>query len=261
MPEKRMKRKTFYIVIASLVALGVLGYVTRNIEANRIEAAAQAEKASKLRLIQEKRDALIAEFVTNKSTLLSNAQRLIAQGEPTVARALLIKFTMLQDQDVNHLLALADKNLRIAQNIKQLSDELANKPDKLRSMVIYTELAALDSSNPLWRALIEENKPIVDALKAQQAKAEITAARKEAIKRLLSGWDGSVQSVEEAIKLRLKDPDSYKHVETKLVDSGFGNVTVFTKYRARNSFNAVITDTATAVVSPTGELVSLNLKN
>lgn len=256
-----MKRKIIYVAVASLLALAVIGNVSRNIEADRIEAAAQAEKVAKLRVAQEKRDALMAEFAANKPALLSDAQRLIAQGEPAVAQTLLAKFAVLQDPEVDRLLALATRNARTAQSIKQLSDELANKPDKLRAMAIYTELATLEPSNPLWPALMAENKPMADAMKAQQAKAETVAARQEAVKRLFSGWDGSVRSVEEAIKLRLKDPDSYKHVETRFTDSGSGNVTVFTQYRARNSFNAVITGGATAVVAPTGELVSLNMKD
>lgn len=255
-----MRRKAIFIVLALLVALAVFGNVMHNIEAHQIEVAAQAEKAAKLRLSQEKRDALVVEFTAHKPTLLSETQRLISQGEPAVAQTLLAKFAQLQDPEVGRLLALATRNARTAQGIKQLSDELANKPDKLRSMEIYMELATLEPSNPLWPALMAENKPIVDVMKAQQAKAETMAARQEAVKRLFSGWDGSVRSVEEAIKARLKDPDSYKHVETKFTDSGVGNVTVFTQYRARNSFNAVIPGIATAVVSPTGELVSLDMK-
>lgn len=256
-----MKLKTIFIGVASLVALAIGGNVMHNIEARQIEAAAQAKKVATQRQAQEKRDALMAEFLAKRLTLITDAQRLISQADPVTAQTLLAKFATLQDPDVGRLLALATRNARTAQSIKQLSDELANKPDKLRSMAIYTELAALEPSNPLWPALMAENKPMVDAMKAQQAKAETVAARQQSVKRLFSGWDGSVRSVEEAIKSRLKDPDSYKHVETRFTDSGSGNLTVFTQYRARNSFNAVMPGIATAVVSPTGELVSLNMKN
>lgn len=102
---------------------------------------------------------------------------------------------------------------------------------------------------------------MVAALQAQQAQADAVAARQAAVKSLFSLWDGSVHSVEQAIKARLKDPDSYKHVETKYIDSGSGNVAVFTQFRARNSFNAVVPGTATAMVSPTGELVSFTMNN
>ena len=256
-----MKRKAIFIVLASLVALAVFGNVMNNLEARRNEAAAQAAKVATLRLAQEKRDALMAEFLAKRLTLITDAQRLISQGDPVTAQTSLAKFAPLKDPEVGRLLDMATRHIQSAQRVKQLSDELANKPDKLRSMAIYTELAALEPSNPLWPTLMAENKPMVDAMKAQQAKAETVAARQQSVKRLFSGWDGSVRSVEEAIKSRLKDPDSYKHVETRFTDSGSGNLTVFTQYRARNSFNAVMPGIATAVVSPTGELVSLNMKN
>lgn len=255
-----MKRKIVFTMI-SLVALAIGGNVMHNIEANQIEAATQAAQAEKLRLAQEKRDALAAEFQANRPTLISEAQRLIAQGSPAAAQTLLAKFVSLKDTDVTQLLALATRNAHMAQSIKQLSDELASKPTVERSMAIYKELKFLEPSNPLWPAMIQEIQPTFVAKASHKAELEKTAARKEAVRRLFSGWDGSVRSVEQAIKLRLKDPDSYKHVETKFNDPGFGDVTIFTQYRARNSFNALITDVATAVVSPTGELVSISLKN
>lgn len=259
--RQTMKRKAIFVAVTALVALAIFGNVMNNIEASRAEAAAQAERVEKQRLAQEKRDALAAEFVANKPQLLDKAQRLIDVRDPVAAQTLLAKFSPLKDPQVASLQALATKSAQTAQSIKQLSDELANKPGPVRAVVIYQELAALEPSNPLWRVMMEDAKPLADAIKSQQAKADAVAARQAAVKLLFSPWDGSVHSVEEAIKSRLKDPDSYKHVETRFTDSGSGNVTVFTQYRARNSFNAVVPGTATAVVSPTGELVSFTLNN
>lgn len=232
-----------------------------NIDGNRIEEAAQKVRAEKLRLDQEQRNVLVAEFQNNRSMLVSDAQRLIDQDHPAAAQALLAKFATFKDPDVAHLIGLATRNIDRARNIKQLSDELASKPTLARSMAIYKELVHLDPANPLWRAMIDEIQPTFAAMERNEVELKKSTARKESIQRLFSGWDGSVSAVEKAIKLQLKDPDSYKHVETRFNDSGFGNVTVVTQYRARNSFNAMITDIATAVVTPTGELVSINLKN
>lgn len=254
-----MKRKTIFIAAVSLVALAIGGNVMHNIEANRIEAAAQTAQAEKLRLAQEKRNELVAEFQANRSALISETQLAIGHGDPAAAQKLLAKFAFLKDPDVNRLLQTASDRLQASQNITKLTDELANKPDKLRSMEIYKELAYLEPSNPLWKALIDENRPIVDAINSQRAAAEKVASRKNAVKLLFSPWDGSVHVVEEGIKARLKDPDSYKHVETRASDPGVGDVTVVTQYRAKNSFNAVITSVATAVVSPNGVLVSLSM--
>lgn len=256
----KMKQKIIFVSVATLIALAIGGNVMHNMEAQRAEEAAHAEQLAKAKAAQEKRDTLVAEFQGNRSLLISEAQHLINQGDAAAAQKLLAKFVSFQDPDVNHLLRLASDRLAASQNIKKLSDELARKPDKVRALAIYTELAHLEPSNPLWRALVDEHTPIVTAIKAHQAAIEKVAARKDAVKRLFSVFDGSVRSVEEGIKARLKDPDSYKHVETRFNDSGVGDVTVFTQYRARNSFNAVITSVATAVVSPDGKLVSLSMK-
>lgn len=252
-----MKHKAIFVVVACLVALAGFGNIMNNIEASRKEAAEQAARVATRRMAQERRDALAAEFLANKPQLLDQAQRLIDAGDPVAAQTLLAKFVPLKDPQVASLQALA----QTAQSVKKLSDELANKPGPVRSMAIYQELAALEPSNPLWPIRAAETRPMVAAIQAQQAQADAVAARQAAVKSLFSLWDGSVHSVEQAIKARLKDPDSYKHVETKYIDSGSGNVAVFTQFRARNSFNAVVPGTATAVVSPTGELVSFTMNN
>ncbi len=250
-----MNIKNISIAVAFFVALAIFGNIMHNIEASQKEAAAKAAIVTAQKLAKEKRDALEAEFAANKPQLLQQAQRMIDQGQPDTALNSLAKFVRFKDPEVTHLQTLA----QTAKQIKALSDELATKPNAVRAMGIYRELAALQPSNPLWPAMIEEVQPIVAVIKAQQAQTEAVAARNVAVKRLFSPWDGSVHSVEQAVKARLKDPDSYKHVETRYTDSGAGNVTVFTQYRARNSFNALSSGTATAEVSPAGELVSLSM--
>ena len=180
---------------------------------------------------------------------------MIDQGKPDDALASLAKFVQYKDPDISHVQQLA----QTAKRIQALSDELATKPDAVRSLAIYEELKALQPSNPLWPAMIEEIHPRATEARIQQLQAQAVVDRAQAVKRLFSGWDGSVYVVEQAVKARLKDPDSYKHIETKYIDSGVGNIKVFTQYRARNSFNAVIPGTASAEVSPTGELISFSM--
>ncbi|TXT39201.1 MAG: hypothetical protein FD135_2351 [Comamonadaceae bacterium] len=256
----KMKQKVIYISVAALTALAIGGNFMHNIETQKAEETARAEQLAKAKAEQDKRDALIAEFQSNRSSLISESQKLIGDGDPAAAQKMLAKFASLNDPTVTHLLKLSVDKLQVPQTIKKLTDELANKPDKLRAMAIYKELDHLEPSNPLWKAMIDENRAVFDHLNSQRVAADKVAARKAAVKRLFSPWDGSVHVVEQGIKARLKDPDSYKHVETRASDSGVGDVTVVTQYRAKNSFNAVITSVATAVVSPDGELVSLSMK-
>jgi hypothetical protein len=60
-----------------------------------------------------------------------------------------------------------------------------------------------------------------------------------------SGWDGSISPVEHWVKERLKDPSSYEHVRTSDPAPDGPYWKVVTVYRAKNSFNATITETRT----------------
>lgn len=246
-----MKLKAISILVALLVALGIFGNIMHNIEERQKEEAAKAKALAAQKLAQEKLD----QFEANKPQLLEQAKRLIDQGKPDDAVASLAKFAQYKDPDISHVQQLA----QTAKRIQALSDELAAKPDAIRSLAIYEELKALQPSNLLWPAMIEEIHPRATEARIQQLQTQAAVDRAQAVKRLFSPWDGSVHVIEEAIKARLKDPDSYKHVETRYTDSGAGNIKVFTQYRARNSFNAVIPGTATAEVSPTGALISLSM--
>ena len=246
-----MKLKAISILVTLLVALGIFGNIMNRIEAHQKEEEAKAKILAARKLAKEKRD----EFEANKPQLLEQVKRLIDQGKPDDALASLAKFVQYKDPDISHVQQLA----QTAKRIQALSDELATKPDAVRSLAIYEELKALQPSNPLWPAMIEEIHPRATEARIQQLQAQAVVDRAQAVKRLFSGWDGSVYVVEQAVKARLKDPDSYKHIETKYIDSGVGNIKVFTQYRARNSFNAVIPGTASAEVSPTGELISFSM--
>lgn len=251
--------KVALAVVGALVALALAGNVIHEMEAKRADEATKVAQAEKIRVAQEKRSALTAELQANKLALLSGAKSLIDQGDPAAALASIAKFVSLGDADVMRLRELATKKVAVDLRIKQLMDELAQKPPPSRAMVIYTEMAVLEPTNARWPFAIQEARPALAALEAHNAALKKTADRKESVRLLFSAWDGSVKSVEDGIKMRLKDPDSYKHIQTKFKDSGLGNVTVFTQYSARNSFNAVVPNTATAEVSPTGELVSIYL--
>ena len=68
------------------------------------------------------------------------------------------------------------------------------------------------------------------------------------------------QNVEDAIKLKLNDPNSFEEVQTNvgyIATSGLFEVTV--KFRAKNSFNATITNIAVANVSKNGTVLSMKI--
>lgn len=60
----------------------------------------------------------------------------------------------------------------------------------------------------------------------------------------LSGWDGSHPDLKRRVKSGLKDPKSFKHVETRVTPNQGGAHRIYMTYRATNGFGAVTTATA-----------------
>lgn len=82
--------------------------------------------------------------------------------------------------------------------------------------------------------------------------------RKAQVEQQFSAWDGAHRGVERAVKQNLKDPDSYKHVETRYIDNG-DHLMVYTTFRGTNSFGAVVTNSATAKTDLQGNVLSLSI--
>lgn len=74
----------------------------------------------------------------------------------------------------------------------------------------------------------------------------------------LSDWDGSSRSVIRVVKQRLKDPESFEHIKTRITPvNDKGNHLVYMDYRAKNSFGGYVVDTAVATISNSCNNVSL----
>jgi len=66
----------------------------------------------------------------------------------------------------------------------------------------------------------------------------------------LSSWDGSHRQLERDIKNRLKDPDSYEHIETSITPVNTqGTHTLYTSFRARNGFGGMTITNVVATVN------------
>ncbi|WP_070157488.1 zinc ribbon domain-containing protein [Sphingobium phenoxybenzoativorans] len=94
-------------------------------------------------------------------------------------------------------------------------------------------------------------KPSDPQSAAVEAKAEAdkSAENKRKGFHCLSAWDGSHRGVADAVKERLRDPDSFEHIETRIapVDKD-GAHALLMKYRARNGFGGMNVSEALATV-------------
>ena len=84
-----------------------------------------------------------------------------------------------------------------------------------------------------------------ECFKSNRADSDYEAnSPKGRIEKHFSKYDGSCISFKSFIKENLKDPSSFEHVETRYNDNNDGTVIVYMKYRAKNSFGAIVTEIA-----------------
>lgn len=81
---------------------------------------------------------------------------------------------------------------------------------------------------------------------------------KERIENLFSSWDGSQPEVVKWIRAHIKDPDSYKHIETRFIDKT-DRVDVFTIFTATNSFGGRVKTICVAQIDTFGNLLRAEL--
>lgn len=104
------------------------------------------------------------------------------------------------------------------------------------SVIIILSLLMSCSSNPP-----EESTPKVET-------------RQDIIEKSFSAWDGSHRNLERYVKDHMKNPESYKHVDTRYVDNG-DHLLIYTKFRGTNSYGGVVTNIVKAKVSLNGEVI------
>lgn len=95
-------------------------------------------------------------------------------------------------------------------------------------------------------AKAEEQRQAIIASEAAQKKA----AERASGLHCLSAWDGSNRSMVDAVQNRLRDPDSFKHYETRIgkIDKK-GEHLLIMEYGARNGFGGMNRQVAMGVVN------------
>ena len=132
---------------------------------------------------------------------------------------------------------------------------------------LYRELQKLDPENKRYAekiahyrqkktAAAEAAEEAAKAAKAKKAAAEAAAkAVADAEKRrkgfhCLSGWDGSHREVKKYVEKRMRDPDSFEHIETRITPvNAKGEHALIMKYRAKNGFGGMTVGVAVATIN------------
>lgn len=66
----------------------------------------------------------------------------------------------------------------------------------------------------------------------------------------LSFWDASAPQLVDLVKARLRDPESFEHIDTRLYPPSHGLSTLVMKFRSRNGFGGMEEGVATGTLNP-----------
>jgi hypothetical protein len=83
---------------------------------------------------------------------------------------------------------------------------------------------------------------------------------KKELESKFNPWNGSHIKLVEYTKLRLRDPDSFEHIETTYMDKGNNIIFVTMQFRSKNGFGGLNVSTAYANCDKsTGEVIECNI--
>ena len=214
------------------------------------QARMQQESAARITKVKAERE---AEYAKNKAQIITRIEQQLANNQPREALGTINKFMLVtKDPDLGrHQYRAELQVMRL-----DLRNE-ANLSLERRSEIYTTLIREEPANSEVYQRKLKEIEPQIAAVKKLQEDTTKRAAMEGNIQGQFSGYDGSHRKVEAAIKARLKDPSSYEHVNTKyIVDPE--TITVYTTYRARNSFNALTTSIAIATVDGNGNVLTIN---
>lgn len=203
------------------------------------------------------------EFETTKNETIQSLTLDLESKNLTKLGSDLEQYKLVDDQELEFIRVEYK-----AQRIVELEQKVSSIPSSnhLANLEIYRELSKLSPHNLRYIGKVahyeeaerlerERQRNAAQEEEERRATSEREAeARQEAEKRrkgfhCLSGWDGSHSVFSRAVEQRMRDPDSFEHIETRItpVDSR-GNHTLIMSYRARNGFGGMTIGSATATI-------------
>lgn len=217
------------------------------------ERKAALEKAQAVARAEASKQARLDEYAKDKVQILGQIDALLSANKPQEALSLANKYYAVnKDPDLARLQSRAD--LAVIRLDLQNEEALTLE----RREQIYKKLIAEEPGGlAKYQDKLKEVTAALEKERRLRAEAAQAAALQERIKSQFSGWDGSHRKVEAAIKSRMHNPDSYKHVETRYAVEG-NTISIVTRYRGTNGFGATVTNSAVATVDMDGNVLSLS---
>ena len=145
--------------------------------------------------------------------------------------------------------------------MKELEAQVAKVPaaEFDENLRLYKKLQYLNPENKRYAEKIsyyrEQKTAAVKAAKAKKAAAEAAALVEKKCKgfHCLSGWGGFHRGVRTYVEERMREPDSFEHIETRITPvNEKGKHTLTMRYRARNGFGGMTDGVAIATINNAG---------
>lgn len=129
--------------------------------------------------------------------------------------------------------------------------EAARIEAQLKNDVAKAEREAIKTAEKATRdAELAETKARQEAEELAKQEAQLAAKKEETRKgfHCLSAWDGSHSNFKRDVKSKMRDPDSFEHISTRVAPiSDAGTHAILMEYRARNGFGGMNVGTAGGV--------------
>ncbi len=126
--------------------------------------------------------------------------------------------------------------------------------DYEKAIVLFEEMKNVQDTSDNFLIVQTELEALI-TYKDENIKNEV---KKLKVNSQFSAWNGSHKALEQYIKASMNDPKSYEHVETRY-QVNENTITIYTKFRGKNMFNAVVTNEALATADLEGNLIEVKI--
>lgn len=206
----------------------------------------------------------VSDFKKNGNSIISSISKLANEKKFKEAFDLLKKYEPAKSIDsktsvIIDSMVLVVKSYEAREKTSELEKQLDSNPNmsKEDQLSIYEQLALGNPNNKKYIAARYELRSEIQEIKKENEKKQLI---EKSLKGQFSEWDGSHRALEKIIKEGMNDPDSYEHVSTKYWIVG-DHLIVLTKFRGKNAFGGIVTNSVKAKVSLDGSEINILEQN
>jgi len=145
---------------------------------------------------------------------------------------------------------------QLVEKLRNPTSEEQLVSDYQKAETLFKEMQQVSDNSDAF-IIVQMELEALTSYKEQNIENE---TKKLKIKKLFHPWDGSNISLERHIKSKMNDPKSYEHVKTtyQIKDE---KLIIYTEFRGKNSFNAMVLNNAVAVEDFDGNILEVKIGN